>query len=107
MASKVVAIANGQSALQVGLTGVPVTEARDPKEVESLLVKYMESGANVVIVDEAFRSQFSEWFEARLAKHSGLPLIIFCPSFEEEDAGTLAYINAIVKPAVGFEIRLD
>lgn len=107
MASKVVAIANGQNALQVGLTGIPVTEIQDPREVEKLLSEYMESDIDIVIVDESFRNQFAEWFEVRLAKHGGLPLIIFCPSFDNEDAGTAAYINAIVKPAVGFEIRLD
>ena len=105
--SKVVALANGQAALQVGLTGVPVEEVYDVETVENRLVELMASDAEVVIVNEAFRSQFSEWFQGRLERHNGLPLIIFCPSFEEEDAGTLAYINAIVKPAVGFEIRLD
>ncbi len=107
MASKVVALANGQAALQVGLTGVPVEEVYDVETVENRLMELMGSDAEVLIVNEEFRSQFSEWFQGRLARHSGLPLIIFCPSFEEEDAGTLAYINAIVKPAVGFEIRLD
>ena len=107
MASKVIALANGQAALQIGLTGVPVEEVYDVEAVEIRLSDLMDSDAEVVIVNEEFRSQFSEWFQGRLARHNRLPLIIFCPSFEEEDAGTLAYINAIVKPAVGFEIRLD
>ena len=107
MASKVVALANGQAALQVGLTGVPVEEMYDVETVENRLAELMSSDTEVVIVNEEFRDQFSEWFQGRLARHNGLPLIIFCPSFSEEDAGTLAYINAIVKPAVGFEIRLD
>ncbi len=107
MASKVIALANGQAALQIGLTGVPVEEVYDVEAVETRLSDLMDSDAEVVIVNEEFRSQFSEWFQGRLARHNRLPLIIFCPSFEEEDAGTLAYINAIVKPAVGFEIRLD
>tara|TARA_R110001592_G_scaffold140888_2_gene361993 strand:+ start:1741 stop:2070 length:330 start_codon:yes stop_codon:yes gene_type:complete len=107
MASKVVALANGQAALQVGLTGVPVEELYDVSAVENRLSELMSSDTEVVIVNEEFRDQFSEWFQGRIARHVGLPLIIFCPSFEEEDAGTLAYINAIVKPAVGFEIRLD
>lgn len=107
MASKVVALANGQAALQVGLTGVPVEEILSVDRAENRLAELMDSDAEVVIVNEEFRDQFSEWFQMRLAKHNKLPLIIFCPSFENEDAGTLAYINAIVKPAVGFEIRLD
>jgi len=107
MASKVIALANGQAALQVGLTGVPVEELYDAESVERRLSELLDSDAEVVIVNEEFRDQFSEWFQGRMARHKGLPLVIFCPSFEEEDAGTLAYINAIVKPAVGFEIRLD
>lgn len=107
MASKVVALANGQAALQVGLTGVSVEEVFSADTAENRLAELMSSETEVVIVNEEFRDQFSEWFQMRLAKHSGLPLIIFCPSFENEDAGTLEYINSIVKPAVGFEIRLD
>ncbi|MBI2435032.1 MAG: hypothetical protein HYV26_19425 [Candidatus Hydrogenedentes bacterium] len=107
MAEKVVAIAHGQAALQLGLTGLPVHEVNEIGAVETMLTDLMESEAQVLIVDERFRGQFSEWFSNRLARHSGLPLIIFVPSFGEEDAGTDAYINAILKPAVGFEIRLD
>jgi len=107
MASKVVALASGQAALQVGLTGVPVEEVFDVSAVENRLAELMSSDAKVVIVNEEFKDQFSEWFQGRLARHNTLPLIIFCPSFAEEDAGTLEYINSIVRPAVGFEIRLD
>lgn len=107
MASKVVALASGQAALQVGLTGVPVEEVFDVATAETRLAELMASDTEVVIVNEEFKNQFSEWFQGRLARHNTLPLIIFCPSFAEEDAGTLEYINSIVKPAVGFEIRLD
>lgn len=107
MASKVVAIAHGEAGLQLGLTGLQVREALDVSEVEKQLADLMDSDAQVVIVDERFRNQFSEWFNLRMARHSGLPLIIFVPAFDEEDPGTDAYINAILKPAVGFEIRLD
>ncbi len=107
MASKVLALASGQAALQLGLAGVPVEEVFSAETVENRLADLMASDTSVVIVNEEFRDQFSEWFQMRLAKHNTLPLIIFCPSFENEDAGTLEYINAIVKPAVGFEIRLD
>ena len=102
-----VAIAHGQLALELGLAGIPVQEIREVSEVESAVDELLGSETKVVILDEAFRGKFSDWFSARLARHAGLPLIIFCPSFQEEDAGTDAYINRIVKPAVGFEIRLD
>jgi len=108
MASNIVAIGHGNSTLSVSLTGVPVEEIESVREVEKRLGELLDSrDADVVILDEANRSEFSEWFQNRLAKHGGRPLVIFCPSFEEEDPGTDAYINAIVKPAVGFEIRLD
>lgn len=108
MASKLVAIGNGNPALTLGLTGVPVEESADVREVEKRLTELMETkSAQVVIVNEEYRDKFSEWFSNRLQKHGGVPLIIFAPGFEQEDAGTDAYINAIVKPAVGFEIRLD
>lgn len=93
--------------LSLGLTGLYVEECSSVNEVEDRLSELMQSDAQAVIVDEYYRDRFSEFFENRLARHAGLPLIIFCPSFEEEDPGTEAYINSIVKPAVGFEIRLD
>ena len=107
MTSNVTAIAQGRTALELGLTGVTVREVTDAGEVEHVLAELLESDAPAVIVDETFRERFSDWMLNRLHRHSGPPLVIFCPSFAEEDAGTDAYISSIVKPAVGFEIRLD
>lgn len=107
MASKVVAIAQGQAALQVGLTGVPVEEILDAREAEKRIAELLDSDCQVVIVEDGLREKFSEWFHARLARHSKLPLVIFCPTFSGAEADTSAYINNIVRPAVGFEIRLD
>jgi len=107
MASKVVAIASGQVGLQLGLTGVTVEEITDAKEAEQRMVEYMDNRkAQVLIVDEQFKGRFTEWFENRLSRHTGDPLIMFCPRFEDENANTDAYINSILRPAVGFEIRL-
>lgn len=105
--AKINAIAKDQTGLQVGLAGLTVKQAANAEECEALLTAELEGDAQLVIVDEAYRSQFSEWFSAKLARHTRLPLVIFCPAFAEEDPGTDAYINSIVKPAVGFEIRLD
>lgn len=107
MASKIIAVARGQSALQLGLTGVRVEEAASVEAAEQRLDELLVSDAEMLIVEEALRDEFSEWFRLRLARHGGLPLVIFAPAFASEDAGTDAYINAILKPAVGFEIRLD
>ena len=102
-----VAVATGPLAVELGLAGVPVLEIGDVREAENTIERLLDSDARVVIVEETLRSRFSEWFNNRLNRHVGLPLVIFCPTFAEEDAATDAYINRIVKPAVGFEIRLD
>jgi vacuolar-type H+-ATPase subunit F/Vma7 len=106
-AAKVIAIAQGQPALELGLTGIAVEEIQEIADVEARLTDLIESDAQLIIVEERYRNQFSEWFAARLAKHNKLPLVIFCPSFSDEDADSAAYIGGIVKSAVGFEIRLD
>ncbi len=105
--AKIVALARGNTALSLGLTGVPIEEVRSQTGVEDRLSDLLEGDMDVVIVAEEWRDGFTEWMQNRLAKHSGRPLVIYCPSFDEDDPGTDAYINAIVKPAVGFEIRLD
>jgi hypothetical protein len=105
--AKITALARGNTALSLGLTGVPVEELRNQEQVEERLSELLESDLDVVMVAEEWRSGFSEWMNNRLARHGGRPLVIYCPAFDEEDPGTDAYINAIVKPAVGFEIRLD
>lgn len=107
MGSRIKAIAKDETGLQIGLAGVTVNTAATVQEAETLLAAELEGDAELVIVDEAYRPQFTEWFQTKLARHNRLPLVIFCPAFAEEDPGTDAYINAIVKPAVGFEIRLD
>lgn len=106
--AKITALARGNTALSLGLTGVPVEDLRTQEQVEDRLSHLIEkSDMDVVVVSEEWRDGFSEWIQNRLAKHGGKPLVIYCPSFDAEDPGTDAYINAIVKPAVGFEIRLD
>ena len=105
--AKIIALGYGNSALSLALTGVPVEESYSQETVESRLAELLESDYDIVVVDEHWRDGFSEYMGIQLSRHAGTPLVIFCPSFSEEDPGTDAYINAIVKPAVGFEIRLD
>jgi len=105
--AKIIALAYGNSALSIALTGVSVEELASQSSVEERLRDLLTSDYDIVIVDEHWRNNFSEWMQLHLGRHKGAPLVIFCPSFSEEDPGTDAYINAIVKPAVGFEIRLD
>ncbi|MBP8130513.1 MAG: hypothetical protein KA184_13120 [Candidatus Hydrogenedentes bacterium] len=107
MTPNIVAIGRAALELGVGLTGVRVERIDQVRDMESRLDELLDSEARVVLVDETFRDQFSEWCSNRLARHKGQPLVIYCPPFDEDDAHTDAYISAILRPAVGFEIRLD
>ncbi|GMW01752.1 MAG: hypothetical protein AMXMBFR84_28890 [Candidatus Hydrogenedentota bacterium] len=103
----VVAIANGHVALKLGLTGIFVEHASDVHQAQESLVKNLEGDADVLVIQDEFRDQFSEWHKEQLRRHRGTPLVVFCPSFSEENSNVDAYISAVLKPAIGYEIRLD
>jgi vacuolar-type H+-ATPase subunit F/Vma7 len=103
----VVAIAKDHVALQLSLTGVYVEEVKDAHEAETVLSRYLQDGVSVVIVQEDFRQGFSEYFSNQLVRHRGLPLIVYCPSFDEEGSNVDSYISSVLKPAIGYEIRLE
>lgn len=105
--ARVIAVARPNMAVGLDLTGVRVEEAATVSRAERYIEEVLESDADMLLIDEDFRKGFSEFMKMRLDRHSGLPLVIYCPGFQEEEANTDAYINAILKPAVGFEIRLD
>ena len=100
------AVAKTHVALQLALAGVHVEETHDPEQAARILFEMIDSDAEVVIVDESFRPHFSEATNDKLTRHRGRPLIVFCPSFDERDADVDAYLAAVLKPAVGYEIRL-
>ncbi|PCJ51336.1 MAG: hypothetical protein COA73_17715 [Candidatus Hydrogenedentota bacterium] len=104
--SKIVALANDTTALNLSLTGVKVEEPLDIKEAEARCDALMQDGLDLLIVEERLRDAFSERMRERLARHIGEPLIVFCPAFDEEDTDVDSYLSSIIKPAVGFEIRL-
>ena len=104
--SKVVALATDTTALNLILTGITVEEPANAKEAESRLEDLLQSDLDVLIIEEAMRDSFSVRMRERLAKHAGEPLIVYCPAFDEEDVDVDAYLSSIIKPAVGFEIRL-
>lgn len=104
----VVALARGPLAHELRLAGLHVEEFEAARDVEARLGKLIESKeARVVIVQEDFRRDFSEWFTERLKRHKDLPLVVYCPSFENEESDVDAYITAVLKPAIGYEIRLE
>lgn len=105
--AKVIALANDSTALNLQLTGVTVEEPADVKEAESRLDDLLNSGdVDVLIIEEKLRDAFGYRAIERLTQHTGDPLIVYCPAFDEEDSDVDAYLSSIIKPAVGFEIRL-
>lgn len=104
--SKIIALASNTAALSLALTGVQVQEVSDATEAESLLDGLLEDSIDVLIIDERLRDDFSHRTQDKLARHSGSPLIVYCPAFADEGSDVDAYLSSIIKPAVGFEIRL-
>ena len=106
--SSVIALTRGQTSLQLALAGVTVEETPTVDDAEKRIGELIQTReARVVIVQEEYRTEFSEWFVERLRRHKGLPLIVYCPAFEEEDSNVDAYLTAVLKPAIGYEIRLE
>ncbi len=104
----VIALTRGQTSLQLSLAGVYVEETSKVEDAEKRIGQLLESReARVVIVQEEYRTQFTEWFSERLRRHKGLPLIVYCPAFEDEESNVDAYLTAVLKPAIGYEIRLE
>jgi len=103
----VIAIAKDHVALQFSLAGIPVAEIKEAVEAERACAQFLDSDLRLVIVQEEFRDGFSEAFTEQLERHKGRPLIVFCPSFDAEDAAIDADLSAVLKPAVGYEIRLE
>lgn len=104
---KVVALVKDNTALKLMLAGIRVEPTHDARSAEERLDDLLESETGVVIVQEQFRDHFSEFFSERLRRHKGLPLIVYCPVFEDEDSNVDAYLSSVLKPAVGYEIRLE
>lgn len=105
--SKVVAVAADPLALELAMTGIEVRVVVDAADAGEVLATLLDSNVDLVVVEEAFREGFSPRFLDRLAEHEGLPLVVYCPAFDAEDDDTDAYVAALIKPALGYEIRLD
>lgn len=99
-------LAKDSTALNLSLTGINVEEYDDAKDVERRFDELLDDSLDVLIIDERYRDDFSQRMQDKLARHKGSPLIVFCPAFEEEDTDVDNYLSSIIKPAVGFEIRL-
>lgn len=104
--AKIVALAQGATALNLALTGLHVEEFQDTKDAESRCTELLQDDLDVFILEERLSESFSERGRDRLVRHRGTPLVVYCPSFEDEESDVDAYLSSVIKPAVGFEIRL-
>lgn len=105
----VIALAGSEIGLQLGLAGVPVVEVADVDEALEILTRYLDGldSAQIVLVDENLRQRFPERVHKRIREHRGLPLILFCPSFQTDENNADALLAELLKPAIGYEIRLE
>ena len=104
--SKISAIAQGAMALNLTLAGIRVEDVSDAKDAEARCDELLRDDVDVLIIEERLRDAFSERMQDRLKQHTDEPLIVYLPAFDEEDSDVDAYLSAVIKPAVGFEIRL-
>lgn len=104
---KIVAVTDGTMALPIALTGVVVHEVKSAKDAEAIIEQHLQDDTEILIIQDTVRRSFSEWFGVRIARHRGKPLLVSCPSFEQEESNVDAYLNSILKPAIGYEIRLE
>ncbi|HOD49033.1 MAG TPA: hypothetical protein PLM14_07815 [Candidatus Hydrogenedentes bacterium] len=104
---EVVGIAGGHVAIMLALTGMHVEEVHTADEAEEALESCLQSGPQFVIVQEKFRHLFSLRFQERLMAHRGRPLVVYCPAFDQEDSEVDEYLASVIRPAVGYEIRLE
>lgn len=104
--ARIAALASDATALNLELAGIHVEEIADLREAERRCTELLDERPDVLILEESYRTRFSDRMQDRLARHKGAPLVVFCPAFEEADTDVDAYLSAIIKPAVGFEIRL-
>ena len=104
--SKISALASKATALTLSLTGIPVEDCADVKTAERRCLELLDDGPEVLIIEENLVESFSERTHQRLARHRGAPLIVYCPAFDDAESDVDEYLSSIIKPAVGFEIRL-
>jgi vacuolar-type H+-ATPase subunit F/Vma7 len=104
--SPIVAVAKGHLALQFALTGMRVEEVNDALEAETVVAALLRSAAEMVIIDDRLREGCSPELTEKLDEHKGLPLVVYCPSFEHDVAGAEAAIASELKRVIGYEIRI-
>ncbi len=103
----VTAVADEPLALLLGQTGIHVDQPKDMRDAEACIEALCERKVGIIIVQEDYQERFSERFKERLARRKGLPILLYCPSFDSETQDMDSYIAEVIRPAIGYEIRLD
>ena len=106
---RVTALVSKQLSMTLALSGIQVEETTSVKQVEERLNSCLKEpgGIEILILEEHFRQDLSEWTRERLRRHKGKPLIVYCPNFETEELDVNTYLASVLKPALGYEIRLE
>ena len=105
--ARITVIAHGHLALQMRLAGLTVDEVADAAEAQEALERRIGAVEGLVIVEGALMDGFTESLRDRLAAHRGRPLIVSCPAFDSEESRVDSYLAEVLRPAVGYEIRLE
>lgn len=103
----IAAVAEEPLAILLAQTGIHVDRPKDMREAEGYIEALCERDVGIIIVQEGYRSRFSERFKERLARRKGLPILLYCPDFDAESKDMDSYIAEVIRPAIGYEIRLD
>lgn len=101
----IVGVARGHLALQLALTGIAVSRPVSRAEVDALIDEALDSDAAVLVIEEGLREEVGDALRRRLQRHQGRPLVVYCPAFESENDEVDAYLAAVIRPAIGYEIR--
>ncbi len=105
---KLVIITNSESAPGFRLAGVDVFEADKTSDARKLIVDFInDDSAGVVGVDEDIMNEMDDQLKNRIDKLYR-PVIVPIPSKKKVDLSDArtAYVQSIIKKAVGFDIKL-
>jgi len=103
----IVVVAKGHVALQFGFTGIRVEEIDDAADAEPIVSALLEGGSLLIIIDDRFRADFSPGLLETIDEHRGLPLVVYCPSFEHDVPGAEAAMAAELRRLIGYEIKRE
>lgn len=104
----VTALANGPLAVGFALTGIHVEEIADPRDTEEALARCLQEDRwAIVILQESLAHSLPARVREAVLRRKEPPLVVVSPSFDTEESGADRYVAEVVRPAIGYEIRLE